>query len=140
VDPVGREKLSITGGPIRLSVGVKHPEDMIWDLGQALKAVFVPLGRPGPNFTQRNNCAMTAIDLRSEIVQMIKEEHDTSILEAIRILLYKLRGAEVVNDDLTDEEVAELESRFQDMVSGKVKPVGEKESIRMIIEAAKSKA
>ncbi len=39
VDPVEREKLGITGGLVRLSVGVEHPEDLIWDLGQALEAV-----------------------------------------------------------------------------------------------------
>ncbi|MBS1545898.1 MAG: cystathionine gamma-synthase family protein [Bacteroidetes bacterium] len=39
VDPVEREKLGITGGLVRLSVGVEHPEDLIWDLEQALEAV-----------------------------------------------------------------------------------------------------
>ena len=39
VDPVEREKLGITGGLVRLSVGVEHPEDLIWDLGQALEAM-----------------------------------------------------------------------------------------------------
>ena len=82
---------------------------------------------------------MTTIDLRTEIVQMINSERDTSILEAIRTLLYKLRQADEAEEDLTDEEVAELEGRFQDMVSGKVKPIGEKESIRMIRTAGKTK-
>ena len=39
VDPVEREKLGITGGLVRLSVGVEHPDDLIWDLKQALEAV-----------------------------------------------------------------------------------------------------
>jgi methionine-gamma-lyase len=39
VDPVERGKLGITGGLVRLSVGVEHPEDLIWDLEQALAAV-----------------------------------------------------------------------------------------------------
>ncbi len=39
VDPVEREKLGITGGLVRLSVGVEHPEDLIWDLKQAFEAV-----------------------------------------------------------------------------------------------------
>jgi hypothetical protein len=82
---------------------------------------------------------MTAIDLRTEIVQMIKDERDTNILEAIRTLLYKLRQADETDEDLTDKEVAELEGRFQDMVSGKVKPVSEKASIRMIRAAGKAK-
>jgi hypothetical protein len=80
---------------------------------------------------------MTAIDLRTEIVEMIKSERDTSILEAIRTLLYKLRQAD--EEDLTDKEVFELEGRFQDMVGGKVKPISEKESIRMIRAAGKAK-
>ncbi len=39
VDPTEREKLGITGGLVRLSVGVEHPQDLIADLEQALKAV-----------------------------------------------------------------------------------------------------
>jgi methionine-gamma-lyase len=39
VDPVERRRLGITGGLVRLSVGVEHPEDLIWDLEQALAAV-----------------------------------------------------------------------------------------------------
>jgi hypothetical protein len=74
---------------------------------------------------------MTAIDLRTEIVQMIKSERDTSILEAIRTLLYKLRQADQ-DDDLTDEEVAELDAQRADRISGKVKFISEEESIRMI--------
>jgi hypothetical protein len=82
---------------------------------------------------------MTAIDLRTEIVRMIENERDTSILEAIRTLLHKLRQADEADEELTDEEIAELEGRFQDMVSGKVKPISEKESIRMIRAAGKAK-
>lgn len=36
VDPEEREKLGITSGLIRLSVGVEHPDDLIADLEQAL--------------------------------------------------------------------------------------------------------
>lgn len=39
VDPAEREKLGITGGLVRLSVGVEHPDDLIADLAQALDAV-----------------------------------------------------------------------------------------------------
>ena len=60
---------------------------------------------------------MTAIDLRTEIVQMLKDEHDTSILEAIRTLLYKLRQAEEA-DDLTDEDIAELDQRRAEYLRG----------------------
>ena len=45
---------------------------------------------------------MSAIDLQTEIVQMIKDENDTSILEAIRTLLYRVRQGQV-EDDFTDE-------------------------------------
>lgn len=36
VDPAEREKLGITSGLVRLSVGVEHPDDLIADLEQAL--------------------------------------------------------------------------------------------------------
>ena len=39
VDPVEREKLGISEDLVRLSVGVEHPDDLNWDLEQALKAV-----------------------------------------------------------------------------------------------------
>ncbi|MBP8822146.1 MAG: cystathionine gamma-synthase family protein [Flavobacteriales bacterium] len=39
VDPAEREKLGITGGLVRLSVGVEHPQDLIADLEQALQTV-----------------------------------------------------------------------------------------------------
>ena len=39
VDPAEREKLGITGGLVRLSVGVEHPDDLIHDLAQALEAI-----------------------------------------------------------------------------------------------------
>ena len=39
VDPAEREKLGITSGLVRLSVGVEHPDDLIDDLRQALAQV-----------------------------------------------------------------------------------------------------
>mgnify|MGYP003379914844 CR=1 FL=1 len=51
---------------------------------------------------------MSTIDLQTEIVQMIKDENDTSILDAIRTLLYKLQQGHV-DDDITDEECAEFD-------------------------------
>ncbi|MCB9164996.1 MAG: cystathionine gamma-synthase family protein [Flavobacteriales bacterium] len=39
VDPQHREAMSITGKMVRLSVGVEHHEDIIWDLRQALERV-----------------------------------------------------------------------------------------------------
>ena len=75
---------------------------------------------------------MTAIELRTEIVQMIKDEQDTSVLEAIRVLLYKLRGAEAVDDDLTDEEVAGFNEELAKRDRGEIKFHTEEESIRLI--------
>jgi cystathionine beta-lyase/cystathionine gamma-synthase len=34
-----RERLGITPGLVRLSVGIEHPDDLIADLGQALDQV-----------------------------------------------------------------------------------------------------
>lgn len=79
---------------------------------------------------------MTALHLQAEIQQLLRKEKNLTVLEAIRMLL---RREEPQDDDLTDEEVAELEGRFHDMVSGKVKPISEKESIRMIRAAGKAK-
>lgn len=39
VDPAHREEMGITGKMVRLSVGVEHHEDLIWDLGQALERI-----------------------------------------------------------------------------------------------------
>jgi hypothetical protein len=55
--------------------------------------------------------AMSTAELRTEIVEMIQSESDTSVLEAIRTLLYKLRIQDDAEDELLDEEVAELERR-----------------------------
>lgn len=80
---------------------------------------------------------MTAIDLKTEIVQMIKDEQDTSILEAIRVLLYKLGGVEEVDDDLSDEEVAELESRRARHLRGEGTSYTLEESIQKLRNAGK---
>lgn len=51
---------------------------------------------------------MTAIELRAEIQQLLGQEENISVLEAIRILL---RRGEPMEDDLTDENIAELDQR-----------------------------
>ncbi|MDQ3100334.1 MAG: addiction module protein [Bacteroidota bacterium] len=76
---------------------------------------------------------MTTADLRAEIMQMITDEEDTSILEAIRTLLGKLRHNDE-NDDLSDDDVAELERRRADRKSGKVKFLSEEEFTRSLRE------
>ncbi len=39
VGPGEREWMGITEGLVRISVGVEHPDDLLWDLGQALEEV-----------------------------------------------------------------------------------------------------
>jgi methionine-gamma-lyase len=39
VDPDARECMGITGSMVRLSIGVEHPDDLVWDIGQALATV-----------------------------------------------------------------------------------------------------
>ena len=63
---------------------------------------------------------------------MIKEESDTSILEAIRTLLFKLRQTEEADDDLTDEDIAELDRRRALSSSGESKGYSAEESFRML--------
>ena len=78
---------------------------------------------------------MTAIDLQTEIIQLLREERNTSILEAIRMLL---RRAEADTDeDFTAEELAELDAQRADHLSGKSKSYTAEESIRMIREGPK---
>lgn len=72
---------------------------------------------------------MSVLQLQAEIQQLLRKEKNLSVLEAIRMLL---RRAEPQEDDLTDDEVAELDAQRADRISGKVKFVSEEESIRMI--------
>jgi len=60
---------------------------------------------------------MSIIDLQTEIVQMIKDESDPSILEAIRTLLYRVRQGQV-DDDFTAVDIAELDRRRAEYLRG----------------------
>ena len=80
---------------------------------------------------------MSTAELRTEIVEMIKSESDTSVLEAIRTLLYKLRIQDDAEDELTDEEIAELERRRARYLSGESKPHSVEESMRLAREGFK---
>ncbi len=60
---------------------------------------------------------MSTIDLQTEIVQMIKDESDPSILEAIRTLLYRVRQGQA-DDDFTAEDIAELDRRRAEYLRG----------------------
>jgi hypothetical protein len=76
---------------------------------------------------------MTAIELRSEIMQLLRGESNTAVLEAIRMLLRR----EEAEEEITDEELAELDEQRADRISGKTRFVGEEDSIRMIREGGK---
>ncbi len=77
---------------------------------------------------------MTTADLRSSIIQLVQDEEDTSVLEAIRTLLSRVKYASAEEDDMTDAEVAELEERYQEIMTGKVKPMTHEEFIRKLRE------
>ena len=74
---------------------------------------------------------MSAIDLQTEIVRMIKDENDTSILEAIRTLLYRVRQGQV-EDDFTDDEVAELDRRRAEYLRGEGTSYTAEESLQRL--------
>lgn len=78
---------------------------------------------------------MTALDLQTEIMQLLREERNTSILEAIRMLLRRDEGE--ADDEFTAEEVAELDAQRADHLSGKSRSYTAEESIRMIREGFK---
>lgn len=80
---------------------------------------------------------MSAIELQAEIMQMIKDESDTSVLEAIRTLLYRVQQGQV-DDDFTDEEIAELDRRRDLRLSGESEGYTAEESLRRL-RAAQAK-
>lgn len=78
---------------------------------------------------------MSAIDIQTEIIQLLREERNTSILEAIRMLLRREEAD--TDEDFTAEELAELDAQRADHLSGKSKSYTVEESIRMIREGFK---
>ncbi|MFZ1664689.1 MAG: hypothetical protein WAU08_04735 [Flavobacteriales bacterium] len=73
---------------------------------------------------------MIAIDLQTEITQLLRREQNISVLEAIRMLL---RREEVQDEDeLTDEEVAGFNEELAKRDRGEIKFHTEEESIRLI--------
>ena len=74
-----------------------------------------------------------------ELMQHLMSIRDEKILKRVAVF-FKKEVPVVVDDDddLTDEEVTELERRFQDMVSGKVKGHSRAESNRLVRRAAKA--
>lgn len=58
---------------------------------------------------------MSTAELRTEITDLLRQEENTSVLQAIRMLL---RRAEAEDDDLTDADIAELEARRAARLNG----------------------
>lgn len=56
---------------------------------------------------------MTAIDLKAEIADMLKDVKDTSLLEQVKAYVHARwgKGREAL-DDFTPEELAELDQHF----------------------------
>ena len=75
---------------------------------------------------------MSASDLRMEIIELVREEQNTTVLEAIRMLLRRQESD--VDDDLSEQEVAELERRRARYLSGESKPTTAEESLRQARE------
>ncbi|MEO7080653.1 MAG: hypothetical protein ABIY71_03960 [Flavobacteriales bacterium] len=67
----------------------------------------------------------------TEIMRMIKDESDTSVLEAIRTLLHRVRQGQV-DEDITDAEYTEFDEAIAKHERGEVKFHTEEESIRLI--------
>lgn len=62
---------------------------------------------------------------------------DEAALGRVAKVIEKEAPTAVEEDDLTDEEVAELEERYQEMVSGKVKTHTREQSMRLIRKGIK---
>lgn len=73
---------------------------------------------------------MSAIDLRAEIVQLLQQERNESILATIRSLLK--RDGQSGDFDITDDELAELEEIDRRRKAGQDTYVSLDEAMRMI--------
>lgn len=94
-------------------------------------------------FYRSDPWAMTAIDLRTAIEREIKTMRSTSKLEQIFEYVYRVKHDQAEPDEKAEysaREVAELEKRFQERVTGKVKGHGARESIRLIRAVGKALA
>lgn len=78
---------------------------------------------------------MSAIDIQTEIIQLLREERNPSILEAIRMLLRREEAD--TDEDFTAEELAELDAQRADHLSGRSRSYTAEESIRMTREGFK---
>jgi hypothetical protein len=72
--------------------------------------------------------AMTTVELRSEIIALLQKEQNTSILEAIKLLLRRQENEE----DLTDEDIAEFDDAISRHDRGEELFHSEEEALLMI--------
>lgn len=79
---------------------------------------------------------MSAIDLRAEMVQLVQQERNESILATIRSLLKRDEKGE--GFDITDDELAELEEIDRRRKSGLDTYVSLDEAMRMIREGRRA--
>lgn len=73
---------------------------------------------------------MTTLELRTEITRLLRKEKNTSVLEAIRLLLR--RSDHGAGDELTEVEVEAFDRQIQDMESGKVSAHSRKASMAIV--------
>lgn len=69
---------------------------------------------------------MTTVELRSRILELVKVEQNASVLEAIQLLLDR-RG-----DSVSDAEMAELDRRYEEISSGRLKGNSLDEHLRAV--------
>ena len=79
---------------------------------------------------------MSATDLRTEIVRLLQQERNESILATIRALLK--RDEKGTDFDITDDELAELEEIDRRRKAGQDTYVGLDEAMRMIREGRRA--
>jgi len=79
---------------------------------------------------------MSAIDLRTEIVQLLQKERNESVLATIRSLLK--RDEKGKDFDITDDELAELEEIDRRRKAGLDTYVSLDEAMRMIREGRRA--
>ncbi|MBS1936350.1 MAG: hypothetical protein JSS84_00865 [Bacteroidetes bacterium] len=79
---------------------------------------------------------MSAIDLRTEIVQLLQSERNESVLATIRSLLK--RDSQGQDFDITDDELAELEEIDRRRKAGLDTYVSLDDAMRMIREGRRA--
>lgn len=78
---------------------------------------------------------MSTVDLQTEIIRLLRNERNTTVLEAIRMLLKREEADD--GDVLTTEELARLDEQRAEHLNGTSKSYTAEESLRMIREGFK---